>query len=71
MVTRKGGKMAQKQSKIQFTQDELQEYISHEVADFVRDSMFELEHHPMDYQDHYEYIRELYIKKSNEGTEDI
>lgn len=62
MVTRKDGKMAQKQSKIQFTQQELDEYISSMVAEFVRDNMFELNKHPMDYQEHYDYIKELYIK---------
>lgn len=54
--------MAQKQSKIELAQVELQEYAANEIAEFVRDNMFELNKHPMDYQEHYEYIKELYIK---------
>lgn len=65
MVTRRAGKMAQKQSKqelMELTAIQLQEYCANEIAEFVRDNMAELEKHPMDYQNHFEYIKELYIK---------
>lgn len=42
--------------------DDLQGYIATEVAMFVRDNMFELEKHPMDYQDHFDFIYELFIE---------
>lgn len=35
---------------------------ANEIAEFVRDNMGELENHPMDYQEHFDYIKDLYIK---------
>ena len=48
--------------------DELYDYIGQYVADFVRDNMFELNDHPMDYQDHYDYIIKLF-KEHGEQAE--
>ena len=42
--------------------DILQEYISDEIADFVRDCEFEISQHPMDYEAHFNYIKGLYFK---------
>ena len=33
---------------------------ANEIAEFVRNNMAELNQHPMDYQDHYEYILGVY-----------
>jgi len=49
-------------SKFQFTVKELQDYISVEIAYFCRDNMFELNDAPMDYDDHFDYIVNLYYK---------
>lgn len=54
------------EGKMGFNWSELHEYTADQVASFVRDNMFELEKHPMDYQDHYEYIRTLYIDYINQ-----
>ena len=62
---RRVGKMAQKQSKQKLTEltaIQLQDYCANEIAEFVRDNMGELENHPMDYQEHFDYIKDLYIK---------
>jgi len=39
---------------------ELQNYIQTEIAYFCRDNMFELNKHPMDYDDHFDYIIQVY-----------
>lgn len=65
MVMRKDGKMAQKQSKqelMELTAIQLQDYCANEIAEFVRDNMSELNDHPMDYQEHFDYIKDIYIK---------
>lgn len=49
---------------------DLEEYIANTVAEFVRDNMFELNDHPMDYQDHFEFIKQLYMKWLEEVPED-
>ncbi len=49
--------------------DKLQDYTASQVAQFVRDNMFELNKHPMDYQDHYDYIIKLYEKWLEEQAE--
>lgn len=54
---------------IQFASaEQLQYYIASIIADFVRDNMFELNKHPMDYEDHYEYIIKLYTAYMNRLT---
>lgn len=52
--------------KMEFTWDELHEYVYDQVANFVRDNMFELNKHPMDYGDHYDYVVRLYIDYVNQ-----
>jgi len=42
--------------------EELNAYIGNMVAEFARDNMFELDKHPMDYQEHHDYIVELFNK---------
>lgn len=46
--------------KIDMTYEELQTYMSVEIAYFCRDNMFRLEDHPMDYDDHFDYIVKIY-----------
>lgn len=40
---------------------ELQEFIANQVADFCRDEEFAINEHPMDYDSHFWYIRDLYL----------
>lgn len=42
------------------TADDLDNYVTACIAEFVRDNMFELNNHPMDYQDHYDHIVDTY-----------
>ena len=53
-------------NKSELTEYELVDYVANCVAQFCRDNMFELNNHPMDYQDHYDYIYELYKKYLDE-----
>lgn len=46
------------------------ELIANEVAEFVRDNMDKLMEHPMDYQDHYDFIYSLFIDWHYEQFED-
>lgn len=41
--------------------EELQEYVSGIVASFVRDYEHNIEEHPIDYDDHWWFIKELYM----------
>lgn len=41
--------------------DLMQEYVANEIAEFVRDNMPGLLEHPFDYDDHFEYIKQLYF----------
>lgn len=45
-----------------YSWDDLEFHTACQVAGFVRDNMFELNKHPMDYQDHFDYIIKLYEK---------
>lgn len=45
--------------------DKLQEYLSAIVADFCRDEEFAINDHPIDYDSHWWYIRELYMEWFN------
>ncbi len=47
---------------IDMTRKELENYMATEIAYFCRDKMFELNDHPMDYDDHFDYIIALYKK---------
>lgn len=58
-------------SKIEFENwDELQEFVSNQIAEFVRDNMFELNDHPMDYDSHYQYIIDVYEQHLKRLAED-
>ena len=43
------------------TPEQLEQYVAHEVAGFVRDNMRNICQAPADYDDWFEYLRELYI----------
>lgn len=51
--------------------DDLNTYVANQVAEFVRDNMFELKDHPMDYQDHFTYIIKVYAKWLDEQGKDV
>jgi len=56
---------------INMTWQELHVYVAEQVANFCRDNMMELNSHPMDYQDHHEYIEKLYRDYVNQFGADI
>lgn len=58
-------------SKIEFENwDELQAFVSNQIAQFVRDNMHELNNAPTDYNDHYQYIIDTYEQHLNRLSED-